>query len=207
MVNLYKYSIKTWVVVTAIVGLSLITGCDHANKFQDLEKHSEEFRQPEQQKSEEGKKLTDVAGRASLPPTNKPTSHKLKLSKTAENIVGRYRVLIDCKDAFVQCEKGTAEFILNLLPDGSAHRIFVHMGKVTYAKSHEYREDAWVYDHALNQVILIRGSGIQFYYNVGEDGSLTMDLNKIANFTPENRQFFAEGNPFPEQAYTLVRMS
>lgn len=187
--------------------IATCVGCHQSNPFEEMEKHSEEFRSVTHDHDEEGYKLTDVAGKATLPPAEKSVQKKLQLSAQAEALVGRYRVLVDCGDPFVHCENGTAEFILNLLPDGTAHRIFIHMGKVTFASSHEYRQDTWFYDHALHQVILIRGSGVQFYYDIDQAGNLIMDLEKIAHFTPENREYFANGHPFPQQAYVLTRMS
>ena len=34
-----------------------------------------------------------------------------------------------------------------------------------------------------------------------------MDLDKIANASEQNKQYFAEGHPFPQQAYRLVKES
>lgn len=48
----------------------------------------------------------------------------------ARNFIGRYHANIPCEDDFVACEKGTAEFILNLLPDGTVHRSIIHYGKI-----------------------------------------------------------------------------
>lgn len=61
----------------------------------------------------------------------------LALSKNAMPYVGRYRVDISCSDPYVGCERGTANFILNLLADGTAHRSIVHMGKIMFNSSHQ----------------------------------------------------------------------
>lgn len=206
MVNIYKYSVKNFAIVFSVVGLSLITGCDHTNSFEDLERQSNEFRNAQHEQAGEGRKLAEVAGKATLPSHEQNSTKKLQLSERAQQLVGRYRVVVDCADPFVHCDRGSAEFILNLLPDGTAHRIFIHMGKVTYNSNNHYRRDTWAYDHGLDEVILIRGSGVQFYYDIDQQGNLMMNLDKIANFTPENRQYFSEGHPFPKLAYKLSRV-
>ena len=206
MVNLYKYSLCTFYGVLSLMTLSMMTGCDHSNSFEEIDQHAEAFHADQHNNiNPEGINLNEVAGKATAPAHIENVTKTLKLSEAAQKLVGRYRVVISCEDKFVYCEQGSAEFILNLLPDGTAHRIFVHMGKVTFSSGQHYRKDAWVYDHHLNQVILIRGNGVQFYYDIDQQGNLVMNLNKIASFTPENRQYFIHGNPFPQFAYTLKK--
>ena len=208
MVNLYKFSFRSVALALTFSGFVLISGCDRSASFDDLEKQTEVFKAEQHTTMEgQGRKLTDIAGRATLPPPEKNSLKKLKLSAQAQQLVGRYRVVIHCDDPFAQCDQGNAEFVLNLLPNGSAHRTFIHMGKVTYSSDNRYHKDIWVYDRHLNQVILIRGSGVQFYYDINAEHNLVMNLEKIANFTPENRQFFIDGNPFPQHAYVLKKIN
>ena len=41
-----------------------------------------------------------------------------------------YHTRISCEDNFADCETGEAEYILNLLPDGTAYWNVVHFGRV-----------------------------------------------------------------------------
>lgn len=50
-----------------------------------------------------------------------------------------------------------------------------------------------------------RQSGIKFYYWIQPDGSLKMDLDKIAHADPLNQAFFVAGTPLPQQAYVLEK--
>ncbi len=154
----------------------------------------------------EGKKLTEVAGQATLPVATKAieeTPHTIPQS--AEPYVGRYQTVIRCDDPFVACEKGTADFIVNLLADGTAHRSIIHLGQITFASDVQYHQDHWSYDLEHHQIILHRGNGVEFFYHIDPDQNLVMDLAKISNQTKRNRQYFAQGNAFPKYAYRLVK--
>ncbi|OTG68697.1 hypothetical protein B9T25_04205 [Acinetobacter sp. ANC 4470] len=50
-----------------------------------------------------------------------------------------------------------------------------------------------------------RGNGVAFFYHIDQAQSLVMDLAKISNQTKRNRQYFAQGNAFPQHAYRLVK--
>ena len=54
-------------------------------------------------------------------------------------------------------------------------------------------------------MILHRSNGVEFFYDIDKDQNLVMDLDKIAHASVLNEQYFAEGNPFPQQAYRLVK--
>lgn len=148
-----------------------------------------------------GKKLTDVAGQVATPIDEEGLADHI--SDNALPYVGRYRVVVSCKDPIVFCEQGTADFILNLLPDGTAHRTVIHLGTITFASENQYRQDYWKYDELNHQIILKRVSGVEFFYDIDKDKNLTMNLDRIANATDVNRTFFQEGNPFPHEAYKL----
>ncbi len=47
-----------------------------------------------------------------------------------QQYAGRYHTRISCEDNFADCETGEAEYILNLLPDGTAYWNVVHFGRV-----------------------------------------------------------------------------
>lgn len=155
---------------------------------------------------EDGNKLTDLAGKPTVPNTIDDQKARSLLTEKATQYIGRYRAEVDCTDRFVDCNDGTANFIINLLPNGIAHRTIVHMGKVTFALSHQYRQDYWSYDEIYHQIILHRENGIKVFYFVDDENNLIMDLDKIANATEKNRQFFSE-NPLPQYAYHLKKRS
>ncbi len=150
-----------------------------------------------------GKKLTDVAGQTAVPIEEEGLS--VSVSDNALPYVGRYHVVVDCKDPIVYCEKGTADFILNLLPDGTAHRTIIHAGSITFASEHQYRQDHWKYDDINHQIILLRMNGVEFFYDIDKDKNLMMNLDKIANASEVNKKFFQDGHPFPHEAYVIKR--
>ena len=138
-----------------------------------------------------------------------PTRHQLhhaQISEQAKAYVGRYQAVISCEDDFAQCDTGTADFILNLLEDGTAHRSMIHLGEMTFNSADQYRQDQWSYDEQQHQIVLRRGSGEVFFYHIGKDGSMTMDLARITHATAKNRAYFAAGYALPAKAYTLVKV-
>lgn len=190
-----------------LLAISLMTSaCQESNSLNeaDLNPHSQNT--DHTHSSGEGRKLTEVAGKPTMPSADKLHATAHDVPENAVQYIGRYRVEISCDDPFVECDKGNAEFILNLLPNGSAHRIFVHLGKVTYATSNQYRQDSWLYDQALNEIVLTRGSGVKFYYDVGQDDTLTMNVSKIATAQGANQAYFAAGNALPGKAYKLIKI-
>lgn len=153
-----------------------------------------------------GQSLNQIAGRTILPEQQQTTDASNQTNPHSLAFVGRYRVAISCRDAFAGCDIGTADYILNLLPDGTAHRIFVHMGKVHLMSNQKELKDSWYYDVAQQHIVVIRGNGVGFYYQIDQDKNLVMDLEKIATATENNKQFFAQGHPMPQHAYVLTRL-
>lgn len=149
-----------------------------------------------------GKKLTDVAGQAAIPMDSEESISEV-VTDNALPYVGRYHVVVNCKDPIVFCKKGTADYILNLLADGTAHRTVVHSGAITFASDEQYRQDHWKYDEVNHQIILQRSNNVEFFYDIDKNKNLIMNLNRIANGSDVNRKFFQEGNPFPHEAYVL----
>lgn len=153
----------------------------------------------------QGKKLTDVAGRATVPVEQAEPKAKKTIPESAEPYIGRYQATISCDDPFVNCESGSSDFVVNLLEDGTAHRTLIHSGQITFASNLDYRQDHWSYDPSHHQVILHRSSGVEFFYDVDQDYNLVMDLDRTAHATERNKQYFADGNPLPKQAYRLMK--
>lgn len=161
------------------------------------------------------KSLTEVAGQATLPVASElkdVDQHTEQLPTKAESFVGRYYTQISCEDRFVHCAKGNAEFIVNLLPDGTAHRNIIYMGKMTYENNEikpnrAYQKNTWVYDEVNHQIIINRIEGVQFFYKIDANNNLVMDLDKILNSSESNKLYFNQSNPAPEKAYVLKKLN
>lgn len=82
-----------------------------------------------------GKKLSDVAGQATLPETQHPSSNQPKLSKEALAYVGRYHFQMSCEDSLNVCDQSDAEYILTLLADGTAHQTIIGLGRLASESS------------------------------------------------------------------------
>jgi hypothetical protein len=152
----------------------------------------------------EGQKLRQIASEVVLPVRSRVSNGKVP--EQARPYVGRYKFAMRCEDPFVDCEQGTAEFIISLLEDGTAHRSIIYLGTIQSASEDQYRQDVWSYNPNTHQIILHRASGVEFFYDIDRDGNIVMDLNKIANATAINRDYFAKGNRFPTQAYKLLKI-
>lgn len=173
-----------------------LLGCDDSQLEQAaVQKYTEQA---------ETKRLTEVAGQATAPMQTVAPEHHIPENHLS--YVGRYTTQISCEDKFVMCERGTVDYILTLLPDGTAHRIFVNAGQISYDNKKQYGKDLWFYDEDAHQIVVARASGVNFYYNVDQDHNLIMDKNKIAIATENNREYF-KSNPLPSQNYHLIRAS
>ena len=75
------------------------------------------------------KTLDDAAGRTFLP--DGAPDQTSKISESDQQYAGRYHTRISCEDNFADCETGEAEYILNLLPDGTAYWNVVHFGRIS----------------------------------------------------------------------------
>lgn len=157
-----------------------------------------------------GQRLTEVAGQATLA-TQQPNLDN-PLPEQAKVYAGRYHASIPCDDGFIPCKEGTAEFILNLLPDGTVHRSIIHYGKifadkpVTQEGNTTYRKDMWSLDEANHEIIVHRKEGVIFYYHIQGKNHLVMDVARISNDTVgANKEMFKNGYPKPAKAYVLTR--
>ena len=189
-------SAKLNICAVSIWSAVALLGCDDSQLEQAaVQKYTEQA---------ETKRLTEVAGQATAPIQTAATEHHIP--KNHLTYVGRYTIQISCEDKFVMCESGKVDYILTLLPDGTAHRIFVNAGQISYDNKKKYRKDLWFYDEDAHQIVVARASGVNFYYNVDQDHNLIMDKNKIAIATENNREYF-KSNPLPSQNYHLIRAS
>jgi len=189
-------SAKLNICAVSIWSAVALLGCDDSQLEQAaVQKYTEQA---------ETKRLTEVAGQATAPMQTAATEHHIPENHLT--YVGRYTIQISCEDKFVMCESGKVDYILTLLPDGTAHRIFVNAGQISYDNKKKYRKDLWFYDEDAHQIVVARASGVNFYYNVDQDHNLIMDKNKIAIATENNREYF-KTNPLPSQNYHLIRAS
>ena len=189
-------SAKSNICAVSIWSAVALLGCDDSQLEQAaVQKYTEQA---------ETKRLTEVAGQATAPIQTAATEHHIPENHLT--YVGRYTIQISCEDKFVMCERGKVDYILTLLPDGTAHRIFVNAGQISYDNKKKYRKDLWFYDEDAHQIVVARASGVNFYYNVDQDHNLIMDKNKIAIATENNREYF-KSNPLPSQNYHLIRAS
>lgn len=181
-----------------------ITACDQDHSESMVNNTKETFQGASKDDYEPvtGRKLTDVAGQAAIPVGSEESIGQV-VTDNALPYVGRYHVVVSCQDPIVFCKDGTADFVMNLLADGTAHRTIIHSGTITFATAQQYRQDHWKYDEINHQIILQRSNGVEFFYDIDKNKNLTMNLNKIANGSDVNRKFFQEGNAFPHEAYVL----
>ena len=161
------------------------------------------------QQDDEGEKLTEAAGPAVTQALE--DDHVAQVSNVSMPFVGRYHTEINCEDKFAHCEKGSAEFIINLLPDGTAHRTFVYKGRVSN-DSHEelanrnYKKNTWHYDEEHHQIIVKRIEGIQFFYSINDEQNLVIDRDKILNVDKTNKNYFSvKGHHAPEHNYVMTK--
>ena len=162
--------------------------------------------------SQSGKKLTELAGQASMPDNEAASTVQQDSADEKAPYIGRYHVQISCKDEFVQCSEGAAEYILTLAADGSAYRSIVYTGKLFSEKMVEdrnirtYRRDTWSVNPENAELVVHLEEGANFYYRVDEQHHLILDLDRtLALDNQSNQHFFAAGYPMPTQAYRLVQ--
>lgn len=158
------------------------------------------------------KTLDYVAGRTFLPQQNLDQTEKL--SGIALQYVGRYHTRISCEDAFADCESGEAEYILNLLPNGSAYWNVIHFGRVGSkdgAKSAAVNELCpslnWKVDEREHELTIhCPLSNVNFYFKTDSRKRLVMNLEKLFySDYGKNREFLEQNYFVPKQAYILTK--
>jgi len=158
------------------------------------------------------KTLDYVAGRTFLPEEN--LDQTKKLSGISLQYVGRYHTRISCKDAFADCESGEAEYILNLLPNGSAYWNVIHFGRVgskdgvkSTAVNQLCPDLNWKVDEREDELTIhCPLSNVNFYFNVDSNKRLIVNLEKLFySDYGKNREFLEQNYFVPNQAYVLTK--
>ena len=158
------------------------------------------------------KTLDYMAGRTFLPEEN--LDQTKKLSGISLQYVGRYHTRISCKDAFADCESGEAEYILNLLPNGSAYWNVIHFGRVGSkdgAKSTAVNQLCpdlnWKVDEREDELTIhCPLSKVNFYFKTDSRKRLIMNLEKLFySDYGKNREFLEQNYFVPKQAYVLTK--
>lgn len=152
----------------------------------------------------EGYKLKDLAGQTHLP-RYESVQDQQNIISDALVYAGRYKVEIGCEDAFVECEEGTVDLVLNLLSNGTAHRTIVYIGSMTSDTLKQYRQDHWAYDMSHHQIIVERETGVTVFYDISESGDLVLNRDKTATATEINREYFTE-NALPAESYIFNKI-
>lgn len=158
------------------------------------------------------KTLDYVAGRTFLPEEN--LDQTKKLSGISLQYVGRYHTRISCKDAFADCESGEAEYILNLLPNGSAYWNVIHFGRVgskdgvkSTAVNQLCPDLNWKVDEREDELTIhCPLSKVNFYFKTDSRKRLIMNLEKLFySDYGKNREFLEQNYFVPKQAYVLTK--
>ena len=201
-------------VVGAVMCLTL-SACDinHTNS-KDLSSASSNSTHEENliKNSTSTKTLDYVAGRTFLPEEN--LDQTKKLSRTSLQYVGRYHTRISCEDAFADCESGEAEYILNLLSNGSAYWNVIHFGRVGSkdgAKSTAINQLCpdlnWKVDEREHELTIhCPLSNVNFYFTIDSKKRLIVNLEKLFySDYGKNREFLEQNYFVPKQAYVLTK--
>lgn len=196
---------RSVVLFASLLMLFELTACNQSSSIEELEKYDAEMQRQNGTSNQDARALTDIAGKATAPAAEKTLTHSA-VNQQAIPFVGRYYASISCADPLVSCDSGSADFILNLLPDGTAHRTIVYLGAITFASDQQYRQDTWSYQPELHQITLHRASGVEFFYTVKDNKAMVMNREKIRTFTQTNIDFFEQGGAFPLEDYVLKRI-
>lgn len=125
----------------------------------------------------------------------------------AIDFVGRYYTEVSCQNGFAPCAKGTAMFVLTLSADGSVYRSLIQHGKVFNFKNKvpaanlSYRKDRWEIRPDRKELVVYRKEGIVLYYNIMDDMSLVMNVEKIRK--QNDPQSVNENLRLPNVGYVL----
>ena len=199
------------------LGLSLgLIACDtgqspHEQLMSSEAVHSDEEKTPQATPSSEGRKLSDVAGQANLPRQRiSSDSGATRLSEYEQQFVGRYHTKMSCEDSLTDCEHGNSEYILNLLPDGTAHRMIVHYGKVyaenTSQQSSRYNRAAtWIVNRELNEVVVYPKDSYPIFYRIESNQRLVMNVEKILSVAENSPAVLNPPLFVPSQDYVLLK--
>ncbi|HQW53730.1 MAG TPA: hypothetical protein PLU69_07205 [Acinetobacter sp.] len=197
-----------------------LTACDNHNTTPDKQvpqaKPSLEENATPVAREDQGVSLTDVAGQPTMPAPAAPRQNLAAPSKLDLEFAGRYHALIPCTDAFAGCINGEkeAEYILNLLPDGSVYWTNTSFGRLGTESTRNIskieqtcKQVQWVVHKEFNEIMLrCDAANINLYYQINQNQDLVLDRDKIWNSDDgANRQFFHE-YPFPEKPYVFEKV-
>ncbi|MFC1393357.1 hypothetical protein NK318_01910 [Acinetobacter junii] len=164
--------------------------------------------------SSEGVALTQVAGQATIPHV---VSKRMEKPSQQDLIyAGRYHARIPCSDPFAGCvsNEKEAEYIINLLEDGSVYWINTSFGRLGSDPSRDMtkieqmcKQVQWHAHKELNEIMIrCENANVNLYYKINKEQNLVLDLDKIWNGDHgRNRQFFKE-YPFPKKAYVFEKI-
>lgn len=208
-----RFSVKHLVVVAAMC--MTLSACDinHTNSKDHPTASSNSNHEENLIKSSASIKTLDyVAGRTFLPEDTSDQTQKLNAASL--QYVGRYHTRISCEDAFADCESGEAEYILNLLPNGSAYWNVVHFGRVGSkdgSKSAAVNQLCptlnWKVDEKEHELtIQCPLSKVNFYFNLDANKRLVTNLEKLLySDYGKNREFLEQNYFVPNRAYVLTK--
>ncbi len=191
----------------SVLGINL-SACDMGHSTS--EHFNPHIHHSEVSTTDTGKKLSDVAGQATLPETQHPSSNQPKLSKEALAYVGRYHFQMSCEDSLNVCDQSDAEYILTLLADGTAHQTIIGLGRLASESSikakNVYRQDRWDFDKHQHEIVIALQEGVEVYYQIEPDHDLKFNLVRtIDRNRDENRQYFDQDYPLPKYEYVLKK--
>lgn len=164
--------------------------------------------------SSEGVSLTEIAGQAMIPHV---VSKRMEKPSQQDLIyAGRYHARIPCSDPFAGCvnNENEAEYIINLLEDGSVYWINTSFGRLGSDPSRDMTEIEqmckqvqWHAHKELNEIMIrCENANVNLYYKINKEQNLVLDLDKIWNGDHgQNRKFFNE-YPFPKKAYVFEKV-
>ncbi|MDQ8937207.1 hypothetical protein [Acinetobacter rudis] len=192
--------------------LLLLVSCRQKQEFDPLHfvEGSSKVDVVEPQPKPEAATLADVISQPNVPHnTHQPFKNEERsVSEQQLAYVGRYQTTMSCEQALIHCEQGQVQYILNLLPDGTSHRILIQSGRV-YAKHQglvqSYRQDLWSLDENNHEIIVHLREGPDVFYKINEQDNLLMDLDKTVNYDAQSQHFFGVTYPMPNYAYVLVK--
>ncbi|RZF56985.1 hypothetical protein EXE30_01645 [Acinetobacter halotolerans] len=217
----FRWLLLQYVSIGCVLTLGL-SACDrdHSESAKQIQKQSNyeaSVVQDEQPSfADDGVPLTKIAGQATLPYSGAGKRNLTQPSETGLTYVGRYHARIPCTDAFAGCvnQEKEAEYILNLLEDGSVYWINTSFGRLGIDSSHNVakieqtcNQVQWYAHEELNEIMVrCDAANISLYFKVNQNQDLVLNLEKIWNDNNgENQKFFKE-YPFPEKAYEFKKI-
>lgn len=136
------------------------------------------------------------------------------MSGTSLQYVGRYHTRISCADTFADCESGEAEYILNLLADGSVYWNVIHYGRIgtkdgskSAAVNQLCPTLTWKVDDIEHDLIIhCPTSDVNFYFNIDSARLLSVNVEKLFySDYGKNREFLEQNYFVPTKAYILKK--